>query len=424
MSKQRIKVVFIAWVWPEPKASAAGVNLVSLINDCVAAGMAVVVASGAERTPLSYIFDEASVKTQPIAVNDAGFDVWIKGLSPDLVVFDRFLMEEQFGWRVREACPKALTVLDTEDLQCLREFRRQCSRGNSEGNSELGADRSLFSLDITKRELASIWRCDLTLVLSSFEYRLLVEEFKVSADLLYLRELSVQTDSEYSPKSRSAGRSFEARDGLIAIGNFRHAPNWDSILFIHSFWSRIRKRLPDVSIHIYGAYMPPKAQQLHKPQEGFHLCGWVDDAGAKMAEARVCLAPVRFGAGQKGKLLLAMCNGTPSVTTELGAESMVRGPWPGIVADEADDIINAVCDLYSSPKAWQQAHQQALTWVAERAGEPTGLWLDRCCQLTEHLSEHRHSNFIGAMLAHHQHQSTKYLSRWIEAKNSVTGKNQ
>jgi hypothetical protein len=82
--------------------------MLSLIRDCVAAGARVVFATAAERTPLSYPLETLGIETQAIQVNDSAFDSWVAELNPALVVFDRFLMEEQFGWRVAEACPSAL----------------------------------------------------------------------------------------------------------------------------------------------------------------------------------------------------------------------------------------------------------------------------------------------------------------------------
>src|SRR5690606_24068137 len=102
------------------------------------------------------------------------------------------------------------------------------------------------------------------------------------------------------PADLNALPGFAAREHFIAIGNFRHEPNWDSVLWLkHQLWPLIRRRCAPLSdrlpeLHIYGAYPPPKATQLHNPKEGFHIKGWAEDAGEVMRQARVCLAPLRF----------------------------------------------------------------------------------------------------------------------------------
>ena len=73
-------------------------------------------------------------------------------------MFDRFMVEEQFGWRVAEQCPNALRILDTEDLHCLRKGREKAIK------DQALFDKSYLFNDISKREIASIYRCDLSLL--------------------------------------------------------------------------------------------------------------------------------------------------------------------------------------------------------------------------------------------------------------------
>ena len=92
-------------------------------------------------------------------------------LNPDVVLFDRFMIEEQFGWRVTEQCPNAVKLLDTEDLHCLRKGRHQAFK-----DKQPFTDDYLFN-DFAKREIASILRCDVTLMISEFEMELLSKNF-------------------------------------------------------------------------------------------------------------------------------------------------------------------------------------------------------------------------------------------------------
>ena len=89
-------------------------------------------------------------------LNDSGFDAFVKKLDPNIVLFDRFFTEEQFGWRVTEFAPNALRILDTEDLHSLRQVREQLFKNNIPFTVE-----KWLQSDVTKREIAAIYRSDL-----------------------------------------------------------------------------------------------------------------------------------------------------------------------------------------------------------------------------------------------------------------------
>ena len=350
------------------------------------------------------------ISSQSIALNCDSFDTYIKGYRPDIVLFDRFMMEEQFGWRVEQNCPQALKILDTEDLQCLRQARHQALKA---GRDMTQAD--LFS-DLARREIAAILRCDLSLIISSLEMELLIDTFRVDARLLHW--LPFMVDLEQCPQTTPA---FAQRKNFMTIGNFRHAPNWDAVLYLQEIWPLIRARLPDAELHIYGSYPPPKATALNNPETGFLVRGWADDALAVMEQYRLCLAPLRFGAGIKGKLLDAMITQTPSVTTPIGSEGMHRHePWPGVVADDIHDFVAAAVSLYADEAAWTRAQENGTALLKARFDARTlgDQLISGIGEVESGLEQHRLDNFTGAMLRHHSMMSTKYMSQWIAAKNA------
>jgi glycosyltransferase involved in cell wall biosynthesis len=274
----------------------------------------------------------------------------------------------------------------------------------------------MASDDMAQREIAAIFRCDLTLVISQFEIDLLVDYFAVPAQLLHYCPF-LQT----RPLAHTSVPAFEQREHFVAIGNFRHEPNWDAVLYLkHAVWPLIHNRVPQAQLHIYGAYPPPKATQLHNPKQGFHVKGWADNALDVMRHARVCLAPLRFGAGIKGKLMDAMRCGTPSVTTDIGAEAMSSGlPWGGLLANSAADIAEAAVQLYREQPEWLAAQARGSTILHEyfARDDYAMLLLQRFGKLQQQLAQEREQNFIGAMLRHHSMKSTQYMSQWIEAKS-------
>jgi glycosyltransferase involved in cell wall biosynthesis len=427
-----LRVLIIGYVWPEPCSSAAGSRMLELIDELRMQGWPVVFATPALTTDHQVDLRERGVDCRSIALNCDSFDGFVADLQPDIVLFDRFMMEEQFGWRVAKACPSALRVLDTEDLHSLRQTRQGRLQAilrqdlNDDGRDRAIADymnaapgelfQWMATEELAYREIAAIHRCDLTLMISEFEQALLVRQFGVPEAHLH-----------YCPFMLSAkpppANTFDERAHFVSLGNFRHAPNWDAVLWLKQrLWPGIRARLPHAELHLYGAYPPPKATALHNPREGFLVKGWAADARQVLGQARVCLAPLRFGAGIKGKLADAMTAGTPSVTTPMGAEAMA-GPnnWPGVVAADPDALIAEAVELYSGRQRWLQAQEDGWALLAARfARQDHGpALIDRLQYCRASLQAHRQRNFTGAMLRHHFHQSTQYMGRWIEAKNRL-----
>ncbi len=374
-------------------------------------------ASAAQRSEHSVNLDEMGVATADITLNCSTFDAFVEKLKPDVVVFDRFFTEEQFGWRVERSCQSALRILDTEDLHCLRHGRHQALK---QGRPVERGD--LFS-ELAQREVAAIWRCDMSLIISDYEMELLVGFYGVAPELLHYLPLLSNHDDGATLK----WKSFEERKHCVVMGNFRHAPNWDAVHYLRSeIWPKIRKKLPTVECHIYGAYPPPKALQLHNEKLGFLVKGWAKDAVDVVEHARLCLAPLRFGAGQKGKLLEAMECGTPSVTSEVGAESMHgEMPWSGVVIPDSavfsDEFAAAVISLYQTENDWLLAQERGESLIASRFQRNVYLPLfeQRVEKLLNSLQTHRQCHFTGLMLRHHSLKSHQYMSQWIELKGRL-----
>jgi hypothetical protein len=353
---------------------------------------------------------ELGVTPHQIALNDASFDVFVSDLAPDLVLFDRFIAEEQFGWRVAENCPEALRILDSEDLHSLRMARKKAVAAQ-----ETFTETHWLSQELTLRELASIYRCDLTLIISQFEMDWLARFGVAQSILVYLPFLLKETDiPENVP-------GYMEREHFVCIGNGLHAPNVDGFRWLYNeIWPGIRKRLPQAELHIYGGHLPESVRQLHKPEKGFLVQGWCKDVGQTMAKARVNLAPLRFGAGLKGKVLEGIKQGTPTVTTAVGAEGMVQEGlvWPGAICASIAGFIEQAVHLYSQAESWEacMVDREKLLSSYDFTFYSKEIWsvLDK---LAKDLNNHRTQNLMGAMMRHHHMNSTKYLSKWIEAKN-------
>ena len=400
-------VVIIGTVWPEPTSTAAGSRMLQLISLFQKQDYKITFLCSASKSDFSFDLNQISVQTKVIQLNDSSFDTEIKTLNPNVVLFDRFMMEEQYGWRVMENCPNALRILDTEDLHFLRKAREEAFKQNRELVFED------YITDVFKREMASIYRCDLTLLISEFEMQLATETFKIDATLLYYLPFLSEEIQTNIP-------SFEERNHFVSIGNFLHEPNWQTVLALKKCWKSIKKQLPEAELHVYGAYVSEKAKQLHNEKEGFLIKGRAESVSDVYSKAKTLLAPIPYGAGLKGKLFEAMQLGLPSVTSKMGAEAMNGNiDWNGFITSDEADFIEKAIELYTNKNVWETAQKNGYKIIEKRFKKELYEtdFMNQLENLQENLNAHRNQNFLGQILQHQSLQSTKYMSKWIEAKN-------
>jgi glycosyltransferase involved in cell wall biosynthesis len=405
-------LLIIGFVWPEPNSTAAGKRMLQIIDLFKMEDYTITFVSTSKKNIRSFQLENLGIKSFEIELNNENFDKLLLQINPSIVLFDRYLTEEQFGWRVDEVCPNTLKILDTEDLHFLRNARQTVIKKNKD-------DFKTFLInDITLREIASIYRCDLTLIISKFEMDLLTNEFKIDESLLFylpflLDNTEVNKLSEYP--------TFSNRSHFTTIGNFRHEPNYNSVLYLKKYiWPIIKNKLPAAEMHIYGAYASEKVYQLQNIKDHFFIKGWIEDSKNAFINYKVCLAPIQFGAGLKGKLLEAMLFGTPSVTTTIGAEAMQSDlNWNGFIEDDAEKFAEKAVELYVNENTWLEAQKNGINIINHCFSKEkySSILLLEIGNLVKELKKHRQNNFIGLMLLHHKMKSTKYLSKWIEEKN-------
>ncbi|MGC6430945.1 MAG: glycosyltransferase [Jejuia sp.] len=409
------KLLVIGYVWPEPKSSAAGSRMLQLLDAFISYGYQITFASPCAKTENAFDLDTMRVDQESIELNHPSFDVFLQDLNPEVVLFDRFMMEEQFGWRVAEQCPNAVRILDTEDLHFLRKGRHQAYKDGKP------FDKSYLFNDLAKREIASIYRCDLSLIISQAEMELLKNDFKIDESLLLYLPFMLE---EISENEFSNLPNFEERDHFVTIGNFLHEPNYNAVLYLKEvIWPLIRSELPNAELHIYGAYSSEKVNQLHNEKQGFLIKGFAEDVNEIMQNAKVCLAPIRFGAGLKGKLIDAMRNRTPAVTTTIGAEGIEdMMKVSGAIVDNPNDFASQAIQLYQDKSVWFEKSNRILKIVNQFfiKTEYQQVFISRLKSISSNLELKRMGNFTGQILMHHSLKSTKYLSKWIEEKNKVS----
>ncbi|MDC7994002.1 glycosyltransferase [Altibacter sp. HG106] len=405
------RLLIIGHTLPEAKTTAAGVRMMQLIDMFSNAGVDIVFASVADQSEYSETFVGYQVRFESIRLNDASFDTFLRKEIPDMVLYDRFMTEEQFGWRVSEICPDALTLLDTEDLHFLRKARQEAVE-----NGKPVHEANPYS-ELAKREIASILRCDLTLIISEVEWKLLIEKFHLPEALLYYLPLFAEAPSD---QGKLLLPQYDARQHFVTIGNFKHAPNADAVRHLKiRLWPAIKRVLPEAQLYIYGAYATSEIERLHSEEEGFLLQGWAPEAHEVLRQVRVCLAPLRFGAGLKGKVLTAWSVGTPVISTSIGLEGLDNHTYPRFAADTPTEWASEAVRLYQDKSYWHQQQQLGFSLLTQRF-EPSLFkvpFLEHVTTLLLTLKEHRNAHFITQVMRHHTLQTYKYLSKYIAEKN-------
>jgi glycosyltransferase involved in cell wall biosynthesis len=266
----------------------------------------------------------------------------------DVIVLVRFRVGEQHLQRLRERYPSAKIIFSNCDLHYLREMRE----------AELSGDPVAIAsaLDTKRRETAVIAGSDLGLVHSEAELELLRKDVPGAPCVLFPL---VHDPIEDCPP-------LDQRDGICFVGGYRHAPNADGIIwFVESIWPLVRQRLPDEKLYIAGSSMTDEVKALAR-HPNVEVVGFVQDLEAFMARRRVNIAPLRFGAGAKGKVAVSLANGVPVVATFVGAEGMQLTPGTNVlIADSEESFAASVIEALVNDRFWRELSAAGLSYAAE-----------------------------------------------------------
>jgi len=256
-------------------------------------------------------------------------------------IVSRPSMAGVFIHRIRRANPRVKIVLDTVDLHFVR-FQREY---------EISGDPKTLAKAQHYRRLERHFgeASDLVWCASAEDQAVMMREVPERRTAL------VPTIHEL----RDAGETFTTRTGLLFIGNLAHRPNEDAVLFfMGEVYPQIRQLLPNVRLDIIGDN--PAADIAAFDSDEVRVRGYVPDVEPYLRERRVFVAPLRFGAGIKGKVGEAMAHGIPVVTTSIGAEGFgLTHRQDVMIADDPKSFATAVADLYSQQELWETIARNA-----------------------------------------------------------------
>ena len=329
-------VLVVDTALPQPDRDSGSLRIVELMRALVSAGHAVVFVAD-DGTCTGNAVD--ALRTHGIHVPDQRHpNAWVRENAATLSSAILCRHDTAGHWLpfLRSVAPSATLVFDTVDLHHLRERREADMRASTRLRRSADATR--------RRELGLVRMADATWVVSPVERDMLLGQLP-GADVRVLSNI-IRDDS--------AGLPFNERRDLLFVGGLRHPPNRDAVAWLSTeIFPRVRDALPAVRLHVVGAPGPEGLPEF-PAESGIVMHGHVPDLQPLLDGCRVGLAPLRFGAGVKGKINLAMAHGQPVVATSCAVEGMHLEPGRDVlVADDADAFADQVVRLYDDATLWQ-----------------------------------------------------------------------
>jgi len=266
----------------------------------------------------------------------------------DLVLLFRPNVAEKYIKLIRKYQAKAKIIFDTIDLHFLRMERER---------SLLLSKLSLSQInEIKKMELKNIKYSDATIVHSN-------EELMILKKLLIKQEYAKVEFFPYVMDVPGKSKDFSFREGIVFVGGYSHMPNIDAVeFFVKKVFPEVKKYLPDVIFYIVGSNPPPKFKNLES--DSVKVVGYVKDLDSFMNNRKVSVAPLRYGAGIKGKIASAMAVGLPVVATSIAIEGMGLQQNENIfVADNPKDIAKSISDLYLKKYQWNKISRNGIKFA-------------------------------------------------------------
>jgi len=334
---------------PDPAHDAGSLRLVRLCDLLAELGCTVTLAPHDRALPSAAsaalerrgveVFTRAWLRSIPAHLRE-------RGSLYDLVWISRKHLASKYVHHVRHHCPNARIVFDTVDLHFVREARQLAVAGRA---SARRADR------LEREEIALVRACDATLVVSEPERDLLLAGAP-DADVRVVSTLHAL---------HPPGPGFAARSGGIFIGSFEHAPNVDAMRwYLDEIHARVLARCPEFALRVVGTDAPAWLRDWRGP--GVEVVGAVRDLAPEFGRARLGIAPLRFGAGVKGKINTSHSYGVPTVATGLAAEGMHLVDGESVLlADDPDAFATAVARLHGDAALWSRLADGARRNVAE-----------------------------------------------------------
>lgn len=340
MSTHKIVVMMDAF-YPQPDQDSGSLDQTNYVRIFQKLGYEVAFASVIDFTP-SEESKRALVELGVTCITGADYTnveefVFLNAERISAFFLSRFNFGGSWIEKARTFCPDAQVIFNTVDLHHVREERKARVE-----NDVIG----LQGAAVTKQaELGRITAADVTVVVSEVE-RELLEDLVPAADVRVIpliREVR-----------QRALPSFRNRAGIAFIGGFQHQPNIDAVTtFVEVMWPKVLAARPDMTFHVIGSHMPEALSERTDPN--VEWVGYVPELEPWLDRIKLTVAPLRYGAGAKGKVVSSLLNGVPVVASQVASEGMGFAEGVGmLVADDPDAFVANILALYDQEARWQQ----------------------------------------------------------------------
>lgn len=268
-----------------------------------------------------------------------------KGSRYDLAFMFRPRVVEKHVHLIEKYCPKAKKLFYTHDLHHIRMKRE----------AELTGDKQmLVKAELMKlTELMCMYKMDTTILVSTAELDILEPQLPNCR----LRVLPLLLNI---PKTKVG---YDSRADFCFVGGFQHTPNIDAVIyFVNSVMPIVRKKIPGIKFHIVGSN--PTQDVLSLACEDVIVHGFVNDLNGFLDAMRLSIAPLRYGAGVKGKVGTSMAAGLPSVLSSVAAEGMnlIDGEH-ALISDSPTEMANAIEKIYIDNQLWNKISNSSISYA-------------------------------------------------------------
>ncbi len=283
-----------------------------------------------------------------------------RGGEFDLIYLTRYTVAAQALPLIARHAPQARLLFCNADLHHLRELRAARAAA-----LEADAERALAQVrQVQQQELAVIGQVHLTFSYSEVE-RAVIEAQTLGGAPTAACPWVVEAPEQPTP--------LVGRTGLAFLGSYNHPPNSEAIeSFLEAVWPQLKQQQPDLQLHLYGSGLSAELGARWGALPGVVVEGWIADAGQVYSRHRLFIAPLRSGAGLKGKVAAAAAHGIPQVLSPVAAEATgLRHGQEIWIAEQPTQWIEAIEQLCSQDDLWQALSQAShryarSTWSRER----------------------------------------------------------
>lgn len=335
------RLLFIDWSTPRPDRDAGSLTAFHLMKIYVDLGYNVTFIPSDLQTLGEYTATIRELGVRCLHREDIGSisnHLQAEGEEYKFVLLCRAPIAALYIADIRKFAPNAKIILNTSDLHYLRDIR-EAELDGSEEKIEAAKAAKTWELNILRD-------CDVTIVMSQVEQEILKKELtNVNVDVRLIPLMFVETVYDCPP--------FEDRENILFIGGFPHLPNVDAVLyFCNEIFPLVRKASPNIQFHIIGNSPPPEILALAN-RPGVVVHGYIKDVSPIFQTCRLSVAPLRYGAGIKGKIGTSLAYGVPVVATSIAVEGMELDAGEHVlVADTPQQFADAIGHIYKSKDAW------------------------------------------------------------------------